>query len=280
MSISCQKMRDQIYQRYGKDYSCYDHDFFSKCIDHRKEQLSLTSHELYLERILACPEEISLLEACLNNHYSTFFRNPSIFLALENFFLPQLILEKEQMASNEIRIWSMACSYGQEAYSIAMIMDELLKKRKSPLDFRVFCSDRTNSCIEKARTAQYFKDDLQQLSLSRLEQHFDAIDGQYYIKAPLKEKMVYSCFDLLDPHSRAPSECIYHDFDLILCCNVLYYYTPPYQKHITSKIQKFLARNGILVSDESEKDLISHHTGWTSNSITLPIFLNSHKESV
>lgn len=279
MSISYQEMKDQIYQRYGIDYSCYNHDFFLKCIEYRKEQLSLKDLETYLERILAYPEEINLLEASLGNYFSTFFRNPSIFYALENYFLPQLILKKNQIASNEIRIWSMACAHGQEAYSVAMIMDELLKKKNNSLDFRVFCSDRANSCIEKAKKAQYFKEDLQQLSLSRLEQHFDAVDGQYFIKSHLKQKMVFTCFDLLDPHSNAPSECIYNDFDLILCCNVLYYYAPPYQKQITSKIQKSLAKNGILVTDESEKDLISTYTGWTSNTLALPIFLNNHKES-
>ncbi len=270
---------DQLYQVYGKDYSCYDQNFFLKCIEKRMGQLSLKDLASYLDKLLSCTEEVSFLNSSLSNHYSTFFRNPSLFYALEHSFLPQLILEKEQNGNQQIRIWSMACAYGQEAYSIAMIMDELLGKKRSSLDFCIFCTDINPDCIYNAKRTLFHKESLQHINLSRLDRYFETEGELYRIKPPLKQKLIFSCYDLLDPLSNAPSESIYSEFDLILCCNVLCYYSPKHQRRIVEKIKKNLSKNGILITDDSEKDLISEYTGWTSKTIALPIFQNSPKES-
>jgi chemotaxis protein methyltransferase CheR len=268
----------QLLKTYGKNFSSYDHSFFSKCIEKRMNQLSLSDTSSYLDILINSSEEFMLLERDLNNHFSTFFRNPLHFFALEHYFLPNLIAEKEQSSHHQIRIWSMACAYGQEAYSIAIIMDELLRKRNSKVDYRIFCTDHMPHCIEKAKKAQYSKDDVHFIHLSRLERYFNLEANSYTIKASLKEKLIFSCYDLLDPLSKAPADCIYNDFDLIFCCNVLYYYSPSFQERIIAKITQNLTKTGILITDDSEKDLVARYTGWTLNQLTLPFFQKTTKE--
>jgi len=267
-----------ILSSYGKDFSCYQADFFITCIENRMKQLATSDFYVYLDRLLQSSEELTILENSLKNHYSTFFRNPFHFFALEHYYLPRLILEKEQSGHKQIRVWSMACAFGQEAYSIAIIMDELLKKKNNGMDFRIFCTDQLSLCIEKAKKAQYLKEDIQSISLSRLERYFVVENSLYSIKPFLQEKLIFSCYDLLDGSSKAPADCIYNDFDLIFCCNVLYYYTPRHQERIMQKAIQNLNDHGILITDESEKDLVTSYTGWNSNLLTFPFFQKSTKE--
>ncbi len=279
MIINPLDIKEQIFKAYGKDYSYYDQDFFTKCLESRKAKLGLNDTEAYLEFLVGSPEELDQLEIILNNHYSIFFRNPLLFYALEQYFLPQLILKKEQNGNQQIRIWSMACAYGQEAYSVAILLDEVLKKKSRSLDFCIFSTDINPACIHKAKSGLFSKEDLQHINLSRLDTYFETEGKLYRIKPPLKQKLIFSCYDLLDPLSNAPSESIYSEFDLILCCNVLYYYSAQHQKRIIDKIKKTLGKNGILITDESEKDLISNYSVWSSKTLVLPIFQNSPKES-
>jgi chemotaxis protein methyltransferase CheR len=279
MTFSAQAIMNLISKTYGKDFCCYHQEFFTKCMESRKAKLEFNDTEAYVALLLSSPKELSRLEITLTNHFSIFFRNPSLFYTLEQYFLPPLIMEKEKKGRVELRIWSMACAKGQEAYSLAMILNDLLIRKNSKLDFRFFCSDKSPACIQKAERGLFSKEDLEHTSLARVDKYFEKEGDLYRIKPQLKEKMVFICYDLFDPKSIAPSECIYNDFDIILCCNVLYYYSAQHQKRIIDKIKKSLGENGILITDDSEKDLIYQHTTWSHNTMVLPIFRISPKES-
>jgi len=85
----------------------------------------------------------------------------------------------------------------------------------------------------------------------------------------MKEKVEFSRHDLLDQASNSPAESIYGDFDLVLCCNVLYYYRPEIQQMILDKLLRNIATDGYLVTGETERQIVAASEGLAE--ITPPV---------
>jgi len=135
------------------------------------------------------PAEGKLFQNSLQNHFSQFFRNPLTFAVLEGVILPELIQRKKQKQRSEIRIWSAGCAAGQEACSLAILLEEALGNIGPGLTYRIFATDLDESQLEQARDGYYPAAALDNMSLKRTRTWFTPQDEGYRVSAPERARL-------------------------------------------------------------------------------------------
>ncbi len=250
------KIISYIWDNYSKDLSVYNHSFLSNTIKQRASFFSFKEPEQYFDYLMNFPGEAGILILQLNNSYSEFFRNPLTFALLESVIFPNLILQEPDKRRNELRIWSTACAAGQEAYSLAILLEELKAGSALRFDYRIFATDINPSLLEAAEKGEYVSASLNNVSIKRGDQWFNKQGGLYKVKSDLKSNIDFSEFDLLQKESGSPAASIYGDFNLIMCANILFYYNSEFRKKIIERAKLSLAEGGYLVTGETERDIL------------------------
>lgn len=254
---------------YKKDLTIYDDAFLIKSLERRMADIKLSAAEypLYLQQNRL---EADLLMASFQITYSQFFRNALTFAVLEKLILPQLFSQKPE--NGEIRVWSAGCSTGQEAYSIGILLEEGIKSVSKPRRFRIFATDLSSEALSVARTGLYDGDDIANIRMKQLKNYFEKQGDAYAIGSELKEKIDFSEYDLLDSHSSNPPDSIFGDFDIIFCCNLLFYYSTDVRRSIIRKLKRSLAKGGYLVTGEAESIFMAKDQDLKMLSSSVPIF--------
>jgi chemotaxis methyl-accepting protein methylase len=209
--------------------------------------------------LLKSKKEAEILLNSLQISYTEFFRNSLTFSLLEHVVLPGMLLRNHAHNNKEIRIWSAACSTGQEAYSLAMILEELQNGKSKKANYRIFATDHCKSKIDEAKKGIYSMHAIKNLKLKQINQWFD-IQGDFYaVKQDLKRNIDFSVFDLFDNSLSVPPASIFGDFDLVFCSNLLYYYNNEYIKNILDKVCKSMVKGGYLITGEAEQEILLKH---------------------
>lgn len=237
--------------RYGRDISAYDADFIIQTAEIRKIVVSVKDTAAYIARLEQNSEEAEIFYSSLQITYSQFFREPMAFALLCQRLIPDIISRKA--AGGEIRVWSAGCSCGQEAYSVAILLDEQLETSARKLGVRVFGTDISPTVLNYAIEGIYDDESIQNVRLRHLQKYFVNSDGNYAVIPRLKEHVSFSHYDLLDRASSTPPESIYGDFDIIFCSNLLFYYKAEARKIIIDKLYKSLSATGYIVTGEAEQ---------------------------
>ena len=240
----------------GTDISRYEESFLLKSIEKRMAATSRTTFTEYCGYLSEDNGEADEFLRSLNITYSEFFRNPLTFAVLEQRVLPRLIEEKQESGTAEIRVWSAGCAAGQEVYSVAILLDELLAARKHPLSFRIFATDIAETALASARSGVYDAAAVQNVRLKHIQSCFAVQKGSYSVAGRLREHIEFSFYDLLDERSTSPPGSIYGDFDLVFCSNLLFYYTPAIRQFILNKLCHSLAPGGYFVTGEAERSIV------------------------
>ena len=184
-----------------------------------------------------------ITEAMTTNE-TLFFRDQVPFEQLETVVLPRLMESRKQ--ARHIRIWSAACSSGQEPYSIGMI----LKGMGSILDdwrIDIVATDISRTMLDKARTGLYTQFEVQRgLPIAMLMKHFRQAGDKWEIDPAIRGMVEYQEFNLLnDPASLGK-------FDVVFCRNVLIYLDPPTKSNVLEKIWKIMPTDGVLYMGGAE----------------------------
>ncbi len=250
---------DLLQSTASNDLLVYDEAFLKKTIDSGIAFSACKTPQEYLLYLSNHPLSVDALHKKLNNSYSEFFRNPLTFACIEQIVFPSLTEKVRQGIKKEIRIWSAACAEGQEAYSIAMLCDEAVKKCDYNIIFRVFGTDINKACLALARKACYPIEPLGKISVKRVKAYFTHRGDNYYVSPKLKEYVDYSEFDLLSERMICPVSSVYGDFDLIFVSNILFYYKPEFQQRILSKVANCIAGGGYIITGEVERDILKEN---------------------
>ena len=179
---------------------------------------------------------------------SYFFRDQGQFDLLATKILPELIARRAE--ERKLRIWSAGCAAGEEAYSLAMLVDELAP-RLVGWDVQILGTDINTDALEKARSGEYRDWSFRTLDDKRKQRYFKQSGDQWRIDSRLRERVTFSSGDLVRddfPDARAGLS----DFDLILCRNVFIYLDTQAVARITAKFSATLADGGYLVTGHSE----------------------------
>jgi chemotaxis protein methyltransferase CheR len=240
----------------GRDVSMYDQSFLTKSLEKRLERTANDTPEAYLSYVAENKAEAEAFFRSLNITYSEFFRSRLAFALLEEIILPGLIEEKDTSGSKEMRIWSAGCAGGQEAYSIAMLLDELTTNRRAQISFRIFATDTSNAELASARKGVYDSRVVQNVRLKHINTYFTQQGEAFVISAGLRDRIDFSYYDLLDNCSSCPPASIFGDFDLVVCCNVLFYYRQDIRQFILNKVSRCVSQNGYLMTGEAERGIV------------------------
>lgn len=259
---------------HGFDVSQYDYAFLKQTIEKRCaaiETKKYFDYDIYLSNNL---EEAQNLFHALNINYTEFFRNTLTYAHLEHWILPRLIEKKSP--DSELRIWSAGCSSGQEAYSIAMLVEKISAKRQQAIRYRIIATDISKSALALAENGDYTEEAIQNVRMKDVKEFFVKSKDKYTVIDRLKKQISYSTYDLLESRSAYPHESIFGNFDLVFCCNVLFYYKTDSQLYILNKLINSMAEQGYLITGEAERQTVVKHSPLLAVASPSPIFQKKH----
>jgi two-component system CheB/CheR fusion protein len=199
------------------------------------------------------PEYRDLLEADAGEHkallddmligVTNFFRDREAFESLERDVLPELF--KDKGPGDEVRAWVAACSSGEEAYSLAMLMADQAALSEHPPSFQVYASDIDDRAIDSARAGNFPASIITDVTPARLRQYFNKEDDRYRIRKTLRDRILFASHNLLrdPPFSR---------LDLISCRNLLIYLNRDVQMRVLQTFHFALKPGGYLFLGSSE----------------------------
>lgn len=240
----------------GANISIYDEDFLIKSLNKRLIATGNDSYINYFDYLKEHKDESGKLLDSMLIGFSEFFRNPLTFAVLEQNILPSVIEKKMARKENDIRIWSAACAAGQEAYSLAIVLEELMENLNKNLTCRIFATDINEAELSDAQKGIYQMSSINKVSYKRIQKYFTPKDDHYIIDPKLRKYINFSAFNLLSQHGESPPESIYGDFDVIFCSNVLFYYKPEVQIRILERLSNNLIPGGYLITGEVERKIV------------------------
>jgi len=275
MNITTKPIVLLMAEKYNTDISTFSTNFLESAITNRMNLSSSTALPDYLHKLSADPYEAELLLKSLSNSYSTFFRNPLTFALLYQVILPKIISEKTKNNDPEIRIWSAGCASGQEPYSIAILIDDLLNLKPAEIRHQIFATDNSDSELLTAGLGIYDYDAVKPTPYSFIKKYFIKTGNYYSIRERIKAKVELSHYNLLNTASSAPPASIYGDFDLVMCSNLLFYYKPEIQKLILEKFRKTIHKGGFFITGEAETGILNSAEGFRHFIPSAPIYVRS-----
>ncbi|MDQ6763390.1 MAG: PAS domain-containing protein, partial [Bacteroidota bacterium] len=228
--------------RVNVDFTFYKQTTLRRRIVRRMLILRLDTLNAYLKYLENDKTELDLLFQDLLIPVTSFFRDSVTYEVLCSEVIPGLL--KDKSATNPLRIWIAGCSTGQEAYSIAMCLDQYIGDMH-PVKVQIFATDLSEKSINKARTGIYTKKEMDGVSEGQVKEFFNRIDGTYQVKRKIRDMCIFAVQNFLkDPP--------FAKLDLITCRNVLIYFEPFLQKKAFSIFHYALNNKGILWLGKSE----------------------------
>ncbi|HEY1648787.1 MAG TPA: protein-glutamate O-methyltransferase CheR [Terracidiphilus sp.] len=187
-----------------------------------------------------------IIEAITTNETS-FFRDTSPFELLRHKLIPDLLdRRKASAARTPIRIWSAACSTGQEAYSTAILLKELLGDL-TRYDIRILGTDISNKVVAHASYGEYNRLELERgLPAEALARHFTESGERRKVRDEIRALATFRTMNLLEPFTFP------NPFDIIFCRNVAIYFTEVDKTRMFRNLAKYLARDGFLIIGSTE----------------------------
>jgi len=228
----------------GYDFSGYKPNTLVRRIRRRMALGKFASYADYAEFLKEHPEEVALLQKDLLIGVTEFFRQPQAWEILEEKIVATLV-ENTQPGS-EIRAWVPGCSTGQEAYSLAMVLTEQVKKSGKKVGIQIFATDSDPAALATARSGSYSKNEIaENVSAERLKRFFERKEGRYQVLKQIREQVVFAPQNLTadPPFSR---------LDLISCRNLLMYLEQPVQQKIIVLFHFALRNGGFLFLGTAE----------------------------
>ncbi len=243
--------KEQILTLTGINLSAYKENQMKRRIDAIVKKNQCDNYSEYTILLKASASSLQEFITYLTINVTEFFRNPSQWDILEEQIFPLLLQKKRH-----IKIWSAACSTGDEPYSLAMVLSKFM-----PLSqISIIATDLDKEVLDKARSGQYIARSIANVPKEFQEKFFTEHNGMYSIKQNLKDCITFKQHNLLkDPY---PS-----GMDLIVCRNVLIYFTEEAKKQIYLNFNKALTDDGILFVGSTEQIIMCQDYGFESYKI-------------
>ncbi|MBN2175014.1 MAG: PAS domain S-box protein [Bacteroidales bacterium] len=234
---------EEIYKSSGIDFRQYKHNTLIRRLEKRMTINNVDSLEQYYDLIHSIPAEKEMLKKDFLISVTSFFRDIDAFLILKEKVIEKLIFKRP--ANDTIRVWVAGCATGEEAYSIAILLDELIEKSGSRLEYKIFATDVDIDALKIAGFGTYPVNIATDISNERLEKYFVKTGDKFQISKKVREKIVFSYHNILkDPP--------FVRMDLITCRNLLIYLGNRIQRKILLNFQFAVKNQGFLFLGSSE----------------------------
>ncbi len=192
------------------------------------------------------PSLLNQIIDTLTTNETYFFRDQHPFEAIKNHILPELIQKRER--EKQIKIWSAACSTGQEPYSIAMLILEYFSKYLSTYNFLIYATDISQSALKKAKEGVYNQIEVNRgLPVTFLIKYFKQDGSSWRLDEKVKSLVRFEYLNLLETERKVRDK-----FDLILCRYVLIYFSKEVKTKVFNALWKTLNKGGYLLLGATE----------------------------
>lgn len=231
--------------RTGQDFSLYKKNTVYRRIERRMSIHQIDTIATYVRFLQQNSQELELLFKELLIGVTNFFRDPAAWEQLRKEIIPELLAGRP--GGGVLRAWSVGCSSGEEAYSLAMVFKEVLEEVQpaAPCTLQIFATDLDADAIDKARQGFYPDNIAVDVSAARLRRFFVREETGYRVGKAIREMVTFASQNLImDPP--------FTKLDLLICRNLMIYLTPELQKKILPLFHYSLNPGGVLFLGSAE----------------------------
>jgi len=255
--------------RYGIDFCLYRASTIRRRMARRMAARGFDTYRAYFCSLEEAPHEYAYLMKDLTIKVSRFFRNHLTFDFLSKEILPAILREKKVLRDDTLRIWCAGCASGEEVYSICITLMECFEKLGESVEkyhVSIFGTDIDEGALSKAMTAAYSPEALRETRLDILSKYFirteeagtgwpgkfTCLTSKDHVIEPVKNLAHFCIHDLASKTRKSPPAGIVANYDLILCRNLLIYFSKPLQERAFSNLISSLNPGGYLVLGKAE----------------------------
>lgn len=224
-----------VLRDFGIDLTAYKSNQLHRRILTLMSRVGANSVEEYINMLKTSSEQRQKFLDYITINVTEFYRNPEIFDEFSNF------IKGELSYNRPLKVWSAACSIGAEPYSIGMILKEL-----SPsVRHKIIATDIDNTILNRAREGIYTNTDIKNVPSYKLNKYFDKKDDKYHINNDIKDMVTFKKHDLILDNYES-------NFDIIVCRNVVIYFTNEIKEKIYEKFSNSLNKGGLFFIGATE----------------------------
>jgi two-component system CheB/CheR fusion protein len=254
----------------GLDFTGYKRTSLERRFRRRMESVGCPGYGDYLDYLEVHPDEYEQLFETLLINVTEFFRDPPAWQDMQERVLPELIATKAE--DEPIRVWSAGCASGQEAYTMAMVLVELLGVDDYRERVKIYATDVDEDALAQARLAVYAPKELESLPDGMRERYFERSDRNWAFRKDLRRAVIFGRNNLIQdaPISR---------LDVLVCRNTLMYFNAETQARILRHFHFALHEHGVLMLGKSEM-MISHRDLFAALDLKRRIFTKQPRDSL
>ena len=235
---------DKIREARNIDFRHYHQDLLRRRVAVRIKTLGLPSYSDYLRVLLNSPDEYDRLFEVLCINVSEFLRDTDVWIQMRKLFEAS-IRHKKSNHEKSIRIWSAGCANGEEPYTIAIILREILGAELSGFTVEIIATDVDKKAMDTAKKGQYEKRSIKNMDKLLVDKYFSCGGGLYQVIDQIKEMVEIKYLDLT-------TNDLVTDCDFVLCRNVFIYFDRSLQEQLLMKYYNGLKPSGYLTMGKSE----------------------------
>lgn len=241
--------RDFIYQKSGIFFNESKKYLFESRLEKRIKAIGVKSFEEYFTYVQKSDniEELHKLYDAITINETYFFRAPQQFDAIEKIIVPELV-QSRAGKSNYIRFWSAASSTGEEAYTLALLINEYLKPKYPQITFQILASDINTSVIETAKKGIFKEYAVRNIPPNLLNKYFKTNGMSYELSPDIRKMVRFANINLYDEKAVKTITGV----DVIFCANVLIYFDIPSKQKVVQYLYDVLNPDGYLFIGYSE----------------------------
>ncbi|SMP71866.1 two-component system, chemotaxis family, CheB/CheR fusion protein [Neorhodopirellula lusitana] len=227
----------------GIDFTHYKADMIARRIERRRLIVDAASVNDYADLLSKCDEELTALYKDMLIGVTGFFRDPEAYEKLEKKMLPELVANLKD--DEELRIWVAATATGEEAYSIAILVDEYFTSRRMPVRCRIFATDVHPGSLDVASHGLYPESRVRDITLDRLERYFQKEAAGYRVIPEIRRLVVFAAHNVI-------TDAPFTKLHLVTCRNLFIYLNPDVQRRVLTLFHFGLTVGGGLWLGSSE----------------------------
>jgi chemotaxis protein methyltransferase CheR len=237
-----EQYRTLIYNESGIHFTATNRSILESRLKERLRDNGVNTVKTYFATISKDPGELKGFLDSITTNLTRFFRNQAHFDALEHHVVPELMKIKAGSGNNTIKIWSAGCSTGEEPYTIAMLMNEILPPTWK---FDIVASDISLKCLMTAKEGFYADARITGIPDAYLKKYFDKVEGGYKVHADLMSKIRFDYHNLKNDSGQ-------RNLDIVFCRNVIIYFDEAAQTNVISRFYDAMASKSFLFIGHSE----------------------------
>lgn len=241
-NIQFEKFRKLIYDESGITFSATNRSILDGRLKERMREKKLDNADDYYKIVTSNKEEFKLMLDSVTTNLTRFFRNQPHFDALTHYVIPHIIEEKKRTGGTTIKIWSAGCSTGEEPYTIAMILSDILPK---PYRYEVIASDISLKSLMVGKQGFYPENRIAGIPDNYLAKYFIKANGGYQANSELMSHVRFDYHNLrYDSGAR--------NLDVVFCRNVMIYFDEAAQLVTLNRFWESMASHSYLFIGHSE----------------------------